>query len=60
MVEIHARLKRSYSDRRRIKEERIFEKAKENKNVLFKYIKSFGSKKVKVVPFLKNGKVLEG
>ena len=48
MAEIDARIKRSYNDRRRIKEERIFEKSKDNKNVLFKYIKSFGSKKVNI------------
>ena len=52
MEEIDARLKSSYNYRRRIKEEKIFKKAE--------YIKSFGSKKVKIGLFLKNGKLLEG
>ena len=58
MTKIDPKLKLSYSDRRRKKKERVFEKSKWNTNILFKNIKNFSQEKVKIGPFLNNDKLI--
>ena len=53
-------LRLSYEDRKRLKEEKIFEKSKENKNVLYKYIKKCQKSNSKIGPFIDNGSIMEG
>ena len=60
MAEIDLKIKQSYLNWKKIKEMKIFEKSKKNKNVSFQYIKSFHNKKIKVVLFFKKGKLMSG
>lgn len=53
-------IRKSYEERRLLKEQKIFMKAKENKNVLFKYIKKCQNTRTKIGPFIKNGKIIPG
>ena len=54
-------LKKSYENRKRAKENEIFEKSKSNINVLYGYIKKKQKKKCRIGPFLnKKGEIIDG
>ena len=60
LYDIDNKIRKSYEERKRLKEEKIFEKSKYNKNVLYKYIKKCQKTNNKIGPFLNNGKIMEG
>ena len=46
--DIDIQLRKSYNERKMDKEQKLFQKAKDNKNVLFKYIKKAKKNKSKI------------
>ena len=57
MARVDVMLKEFYDSRKTIEEAKVFEKAKDNKNVLFKYIKKMNKSKNTIGPLKVNGKV---
>ena len=59
ILNLDIELKTYYDDRRRLKESVLFEKSKENKNYLYRFLKRAQKSSSKIGPFLKKGKIME-
>ena len=60
LCDLDNQIRKSYQERKLLKEQKVVQKAKENKNVLFKYIRKCQNTKSKIGPFLKEGKIVPG